>query len=178
MNEKIYLRIKILLFIIIGILIIVFSNPFTDYAHITLGVIMVIYGLEDILFKLLTKRIKNNIPKDANDILIILLGIISLFLGPDEHFTSLCIIWATWTILREEWEIEETVFHLKNKVIAVISFIESIAVITISVFFIFEPTLKNVHIHVILLGIELILEVLFPFLSELLGNKKNEEENN
>ena len=172
MNKEKYQIIKTVIFIILGVLILIFSNTLTYNAHILVGCLMLMYGIEDSIKRLVLKDYL--IPKFANDFLIIVLGVVALFLGHDEHFTSLCIIWATWSILREEWEIEEIVKHLKNKVVAVISFIESIAVIVISIFFIFEPTLYHVHIHVIILGIELILEVLFPLLDKLICNKKED----
>ena len=176
MNKK-YQIFKTIFFILIGILVLVFSSTLTNNAYLLVGGLMLMYGIEDLIVKILVKKVTTNIPKVANDFLIILLGVVALFLGPEEHFKSLCIIWATWAILREAWEVEEVVLHLKNKVIAIISIVESIAVIVICVFFIFEPTIEHVHIHVILLGIELMLEVLFPLLNDLLGHKKEEAVN-
>ena len=175
MSKK-YQIIKTTLFIIIGILVLVFANTLTNNAYLLVGGLMLMYGIEDLTVEIITKKFTKDVPKVANNFLIILLGVVSLFLGPEQHFKSLCIIWATWAILREAWEVEEVVLHLKNKVIAIISTIESLAVIVICVFFIFEPTIEHVHIHVILLGIELILEVLFPLLNDILGSKKEEKE--
>ena len=178
MNKEKYHIIKTIVFIVLGVLILIFNQALTNNAYLLVGGLMLLYGIEDIIFKLLTKSLKKHITKFANDLLIIMLGIICFFLGPNEHFKSLCIIWATWAILREEWEIEELVMHYNNKFLAFISLLESIAVIVICVVFIFEPTIEHVHIHVIILAIELILEVLFPTVDELLGKKKNHEETN
>ena len=172
MNKQKYQLIKTIVFIILGIFIFIYSNTLSYNAYLLVGCLMLMYGIEDLIVRAVVKDFL--IPKFANDFLIILLGIVALFLGGDEHFKSLCIIWATWGILREEWEIEEIVKHLSNKIIAIISFAESIVVIVISVFFIFEPTLHHVHLHVVILGIELILEVLFPLLNEMFKKKPNE----
>ena len=45
---------------------------------------------------------------------------------------------------------------------AFISFIESVVVIILSIEMIVDPVEHHAHIHIILLGIELILEVIFP----------------
>ena len=171
---KKYQIIKTIAFIIFGILVLVFCNTLTNNAYFLVGGLMLMYGIEDIIVKIVEKEFTRDVPKVANDFLIILLGVITLFLGSEEHFKSFCIIWATWAILREAWEVEEVLLHLKNKVIAIISIIESIVVIYICVTFIFEPSIEHVHIHVIVLGIELMLEVLFPLFSELLDHKKEE----
>ena len=176
MNRKKYHLIKTVCFIVLSILIFIFNEVLTNNAYLLVGGLMLMYGVEDLVYKYFTKSLKTHTPKVANDLLIIMLGIICFFLGPEEHFRSLCIIWATWAILREEWEIEELVVHYRSKFLALVSFVESIAVIVICVIFIFEPTLYHVHLHVIILGFELILEVLFPILDELLGGKKEHHE--
>ena len=72
------------------------------------------------------------------------------------------IIWGTWSILREGDEITECVVRMTHKRPAFISFIESVVVIILSIEMIVDPVEHHAHIHIILLGIELILEVIFP----------------
>ena len=75
--------------------------------------IMLLYGIEDIVERLIRKINKKNISRLSSNILIITLGIICLFLKRETDFVPLCIIWATWAILREEWEISEVIHEYK-----------------------------------------------------------------
>ena len=166
-----YKIIKTIVFIILGTLVLIFNNHLVDDANFLVGGLMLLYGIEDIAVKVVKKEIKEELPKFFNDILIIILGVILFFLGKEEHFVTLCVIWATWAILREEWEVSEVIHNYKVKFMSVINILESIGVVIISVFFIFSPTLHHLHLHVVILGIELILEVLFP-LCEICLRKK------
>ena len=177
MNREKYHIIKTICFCLIATFIFIFNQTITNNPHILVGSLMVMLGLEDILYKYFTKELTRDVSKLTCNFLMIALGIVCFFLGTDNHFVSLCVIWATWLILRESWEIEETILHYNSKVMIVLSIIESITVIVLSIMFIFEPVIKIVHLHVIILGFELIIEVLFLTIDEQLGKKKDEKTN-
>ena len=61
-------------------------------------------------------------------------------------------------------EITEDLHRIAHKGPGFISIVESIVIIVLSVSMIMNPTEHHAHVHVILLGIELILEVAFPYL--------------
>ncbi len=176
MNKK-YQIIKTIYFFILGILVFIFNEFLTTHAYILVSMIMLLYGFEDITERYVRKILSKNISRLSSNILIIILGIICIFLRTDEGFVPLCIIWATWAILREEWEVEDAISTFHNKFIMALNLMESIAVIIISISFIFSPTVHHIHLHVILLGFELILEVLFPLIDVLLRKEKKEEQN-
>ena len=173
MNKK-YQIFKTFYFIILGVLVFIFHDFLTNHAYILVSMIMLLYGVEDIVERIIRKVNKQNISRLSSNILIIILGVICLFLNRDTDFVPLCIIWATWAILREEWELEDVINFFHNKLIMVLNILESITVIVISIFFIFSPTIEHIRIHVIILGIELILEVLFPLIDLLISKKKEE----
>ena len=83
-----------------------------------------------------------------------------------------CVIWATWSIVRESFEIKELVTEIKSWTLTIISGIESIAVIVFSVMLILEPGEHHAMIHMYLLLFELILTPLIPLLDEILLERK------
>ena len=87
-------------------------------------------------------------------------------------YESVCVIWATWSILRESYEIKEIACELKNIVPKVISGVESIVVIVFSILLLIEPGHHHALIHLYLLLAELLITPLTPLLDELLTNKK------
>ena len=165
---KIYKIIKFIFYMLLGLLVLIFNESLTDYIPLFVGSIMILYGVEDTILKLFLKEFREDITKSVDNLLIIMLGVILFFLNEEEHFVSVCIIWATWSILREEWEIKEKAIEKSNSlVISIVNIIESIVVIVFSIMLIFNPTEHHAHVHIYLLGIELMLEVIFPLLDEL-----------
>ena len=175
-------QIKHVVFLILGILVIIFSKILFDHLDILVGSIMLLYSGYDLLEKLLVKEFAKNKLKLIDDALIILLGLIVISLKADEHFVTICIIWSVWSIIREEWEIAEEVFtYEKILFVRVLNFLESGIVIVLSVALIFNPTEHHAMLHVHLLGIELVLDMVFPLIEFLLQkiihrNKNIEQE--
>ena len=73
------------------------------------------------------------------------------------------IIWGVWSIICEGHEITECMIRLSKKKPAFINLIESVTVVYLSVTMIMEHVEHHAHVHIFLLGIELMLEVIFPF---------------
>ncbi len=160
---KTYQYIKFFIFLTLGTLILIFNETLIGYIPHLVGSIMLLYGIEDSIVKLCLKEINEDIGKAIDNLLIIMLGIILFFLTDPSKFTIVCIIWSTWSILREGWEIKEKAIEKSNSlVLSIVNIIESIVVIVFAVMLIFSPTEHHAHFHIILLGIELILEVVFP----------------
>ena len=63
-------------------------------------------------------------------------------------------------------EVEKAIEKSNSLVLSIVNIIESIVVIVFSVMLIFSPTEHHAHFHIILLGIELILEVVFPVIDK------------
>lgn len=164
---KTYQYIKFFIFLTLGTLILIFNETLIGYIPYLVGSIMLLYGIEDSIVKLCLKEISEDIGKAIDNLLIIMLGIILFFLTDPSKFSIVCIIWSTWSILREEWEIKEKAIEKSNSlVLSIVNIIESIVVIVFSVMLIFSPTEHHAHFHIILLGIELILEVVFPVIDK------------
>ncbi len=89
------------------------------------------------------------------------------------EYSAVCIIWATWSIVRESHEIKELVTEIVSVPLTIISGLESIAVIVLSIMLISEPTHHHALIHIYLLLAELILTPLVPMLDEYFESKKH-----
>ena len=176
---KIHRLVKMCLLITAGILLFVFSHKLVyDQEGILLngivGVVIAFYGIEGILYPILTKQVKK-------ERIMLMSGIINLFVAgimifllenhPDElHVT--CILWSLWSIMRESEEIFEKCFDhwKKHPITSLINLVESIVVIVFSILLIIarnqEELLEHTFAHVVLLGVELIIEVLWEYVGE------------
>lgn len=175
-SEKIYKIIKTVLFIVAGVLTLVFAKEFVanqgEHINLYVGIVMAVYGLETAIVMLLKKKVKEEPIKFLNGLINILLAIVMIFLIEENAFELRIgtTIWCIWAIMREGEEIFEKVVigFKKHPVISVINFIESVVVIIFSITLITVESselLEDALKHVYLLGVELILEVVWPQLS-------------
>lgn len=176
--EKIYKIIKTALFVVAGTLIFIFAHDFVadEGANINLyvGIVMAFYGLESVIIMLVKKKVKKESIKLLNALINILLAVIMIFLieGNGFEVRIACTIWCIWSITREGEEIFEKVVEgiKKHPITSVINFVESIVVIIFSIGLLtVEPheLVEGALKHVYLLGVEIILEVAWPFLAKL-----------
>ena len=136
---------------------------------------MITYGIFEFVYVLFKKR--EYFYKENSfywGLIEILLGLIVLLFVSD--YTTICVTWAIWSILREALEVEEIISGLIEKipvVLSVISMIESIAVIILSTLLIVNPGEHHATIHSYLLSIELILTATIPFFKKELNIDTN-----
>ena len=111
-NHIKYFSVKLGIFAILAILVFVFREPLVENLKYFIGGLMLLYGLEEILFEILYSR--HHIFHQGK----LYLGFIELLLGVvmlsvSMSYESVCIIWATWSILREAYEIKEIFSEIK-----------------------------------------------------------------
>ena len=82
-----------------------------------------------------------------------------------EEYATVCVIWAVWSILRESIELQEIVEGELHPVLGVVSGLESVAVIVLSVMLMIEPGEHHAMIHSYLLCVELVLSAVIPLLN-------------
>lgn len=179
MNEekshiKYYLA-KLGFFVILAVLVFVFREPLVENLKYFIGGLMLLYGLEEILFEVIYSR--HHILHQSK----IYLGFIELLLGAvmlsvPMAYESVCIIWATWSILREAYEIKEVFCELKCLAPRILSATESAVIIVFSILLIIEPGEHHAMIHLYLLLAELIISPLTPLLDEILAKRKEKKE--
>ena len=97
---------------------------------------------------------------------------IFLLEGHPHELRVVCVIWSIWSIMREGEEIVEKGFEgiKEHPITSVVNFAESVVVIVFSVMLIcardFHELEHHAHSHVILLGIELIIEVIWVYVGD------------
>lgn len=164
-----YLIVKLTVYFILSACVFFFRETLVLRLKYFIGALMVIYGAEEFIFELIFYG-KNFWKREK-----IFLGIIEFMFGvfllfaPIEADTT-CVIWATWSIIRESYEIRELNLEVKSKTLTLISGVESVAVIVLSFILILDASINNAMIHLYLLILELILTPLVPLLDEFFYN--------
>ena len=162
--------IKFVLFIICGILVFIFKDTIAShdeyYLAILVASLMFAYSAFDIVDMIEKKKTFAAHTALFNCLIQIVFGILILttFKGetPEEGYMTVCIIWAVWSICREGQELSEDLERFKEHIPAYLNVIESIIVLVLSFMLIASPHPSHAKLHLILLGFELILGVLFP----------------
>ena len=162
-------------FVIAAILLLIFNEFFLHNLRWFIGGLIVLYGSLGIL-ALALEKVKPIV--EGHGFLFyaveILLGLTTLCFI--EEFATVCVIWAVWSILRESVELQEIVEGELHPILAVVSGLESVAVIVLSVMLMIEPGEHHAMIHSYLLVVELILSGLIPVLNHRLKPEKEEGE--
>ena len=161
---------KTVLYILAGILIFVFykSVMASGLAFLVGGVVLA-YALEEMIFRI----VRRQYAELAESLIQFVLAVL-LFLSYND-LQKICVIWGVWAIIREGREMIEALVNIRKNILAFVDMIESIVVIVLSAMMILNPTHHHATVHLILLGIELILEVTFPLLEEFVQSKKTKK---
>lgn len=176
MIEKPHLRyhlVKLIVCVILSILVLVFREQLVHLNNLKyfIGALMVAYGLDEIAFEVYCHKLHFiHEHKTYLGLVELVLGATMLILALD--YEAVCVIWATWSIIRESYEIKELVTEIKSITLTVISGVESVAVIVLSIMLIAEPGEHHAMIHLYLLLFEFILTPLVPLLDEIIEQKK------
>ena len=167
---------RLICFVVCAVLLLVFNEFFLHNLRWFIGGLIVLYGSLGILALLLAKV--KPIYEGQGFLFFaveILLGLVTLCFIKD--YATVCVIWAVWSIIRESIELEEIVARELHPVLAVISGLESVAVVVLSVMLMMEPGEHHAMIHSYLLVVELVLAALIPVINHrLMPEKKGREE--
>ena len=159
--------IKLVIFIVWGILLFIFNKQIANHGEIYLAILvaslMFAYSLFDFIDMLEKKKTLAAHTKLFDCIIQVIFGTLILTV-PEirDTYSTICIIWAVWSICREGEELAEDMERFKEHIPAYLNVIESIIVLVLSFMLIASPHEEHAVSHVILLGFELILGVLFP----------------
>ena len=145
--------IKPLVYIITGIAIIIFSKQIINYLPYVVGLIMILVNIEAIIVDAIEKDYEHFGYKLG----IIVLGIVIMTAAFDD-FEAICIIWATISIINGGRSLIKSIIDIKKaKVINIIGVLLALLSIVLSIFLIVDP-LEHVTSHIVLLGLEIILD--------------------
>ena len=161
--------VKFFLFIIWGILVFIFKDKIAAHSEtdpqlaFLVASLMFAYSAFDIVDMIEKKKTFAAHTAFFNCIIQIVFGIIILAdTRIRNEYSTICIIWAVWSICREGQELAEDLERFKEHIPAYLNVIESIIVLVLSFMLIASPHPEHAKLHLILLGFELILGVLFP----------------
>lgn len=179
-NRLIYLLIKLALFTTLAVLVLIFKDKQVEHLKPFIGSLMLLYGVEEILFEVLNHKLHFlHEPKSYLGFIEIIFGVVLIV--TELQFEYVCIIWATWSIIRESYEIKEIVSDMKSITPRILSGVESTIVIVFSILLIMEPGEHHALIHMSLLVVELIMAPLVILIDEgiiYLKGRKNKQKVN
>ena len=175
---KFYKLAKLIIFATMGVLVLVFNKAIMSnegaLINGVVGAVIAIYGLEGVILPLVRKQWKEKQVAILNGAINILIAVVMIFLleNHPHELRAVCVIWAIWSIMREGEEIVEKGFEgiKEHPITSIVNFAESIVVVVFSVMLICakdsHELQHHAHAHVILLGIELIIEVVWVYLAD------------
>lgn len=152
--------IKAAIYISAAILIFIFHETVMPGVAFLVGAVILAYAVEEFWLLIRERKYADLAGSLIQFVLAILLFIVH------EEIVSVCIIWGVWSIIREGREMTHALAHIRVHRLALLNIAESVVVAFLSATMILEPGHHHAHTHVILLGIELILEILFPLAEE------------
>lgn len=159
--ERILEGVKIAVYLAAGIVILIFNEALMDYIGPLVGGVMLLYALEGIAVRIGTGQAEKHLLGFIDEVILLLLAVLVILVR--DNLEKTCVIWAIWSILREGEEIAVVLKKYKRRSVWIISLVESVVVIGLSSFLVLAP-MEHAHSHIIILGIEMILEVVFPLL--------------
>ena len=155
-----YRIIKTILYVVSGIVILILNEIIMNVVGYVVGSVILVYGLDLIVKSIETHNYFGEDSTLTHAIIHMFIGIILFIVAG--YIAKICIVWAVWSILREGRELTECFHRVAHRRPAFINITESIIIIVLSFMMVLEPTEHHAHVHIILLGVELILEVMFP----------------
>ena len=158
--------VKTVLYSLAGVAVLIFHERILDFVGAIVGSVILTYGLDVLIVSIIKKTYIGGDYFLFGGLVHLLIAVIIFMVSGD--LVKICLVWAVWSIIREGKELSESIHRLTLKKPAIVNVIESVTVVYLSFSMILEPTLRHAHIHVVLLGIELILEVAFPFVNGLI----------
>lgn len=173
-TRSFYHALRFILYVAAGIAVFAFSaSPVSaeaDALCLAVGISMLFYACDAFVHTFIHRAKALHVEQALSAVLTTLLGILLIFpiRRMPECLTVTCVVWAIWAIMREAEEItEKVIMNREHPPVALLNAAESVAVIVLSVMLLLHPGAHHAHTHLVLLGIELILEVLWQPLNKL-----------
>jgi len=174
MNEKpnvIYNLVKLLIYSSLAVVFFFCREYHIQTLKYFIGSLMLMYGVEALLCEiLLNGKHFLHAGKTYLGFVEIIFGTVILI--ANVTYETVCVVWASWSILREAYEIKEIIVEYRTFVPRLLSGIESVIVIILSTMLIIEPGEHHAMFHLYLLLIELIFEPLTSLLDIVIHNRK------
>lgn len=152
---------KAVLYFGLAIAIFILHHTVMPYVGYLVGGVILIWSIDEIIERWHSKHFTSMSIPLVQIVIAVLLCITA------NDIVTVCVMWGVWSVIRESREMTKALDRLVHRRSGLLNVIESVIVIVMSAMMILEPGEHHAHIHVIVLGIELILEILFPLMNEL-----------
>lgn len=167
---------KIAIYVPIAIIIIIFRERLLDHLNIIVGIPLLVFSLESLLYELYVKNYKNELNRIGEDLLSIILSSLIIF-AFDDNLEIICIIWGIIAILSAVKELSKSIYEITalNKHIYFLVILQTLLQIFFAVLLIIEPEEEHASMHLVLLGVEILLESFRIFITFLYTYKKRKQ---
>ena len=171
-----YFIVRFIIFTLLSAAILVLHAPLVIiYLKYFIGCLLLFYAFDELLIDALYKR-KNFFHNEKIYLALVELVLALTVLCGELLPQTIYVIWATWSIIRESYEVKEIFCDFKNITPRVLSGVESVVVIVFSIMLIVEPVEHHALVHSYLLVAELIVTSLVPILEMFITKKKKPKE--
>jgi len=167
---------KMIFYIPIGIIIIIFRQNLINYLSLIVGIPLLIISLEGLIYEIASKNFKNEHNRLGEEIVKFILSCVIIFVFNND-VEMISVIWGIIAILQALKELSKAIYEIntnKNK-LYIFLLIQTTTQIVLAILLIIEPK-EHVDLHLILLGVEFLLESLRILLT-FVNNKKKKIEN-
>lgn len=163
--------VKAILYSVLALLIFLYNNDVMPYVGYLVSGVVCLYSLEELIILACKRKFFKDTYHLFDGLAQLFIGVILFIVSKD--VIKVCLVWGVWSILRETKEMAEAIDGISKRKFHFANLIESLVIIVLSFLMILEPSEDHAHLHVILLGAELLLVVIFYFV-ELFYDKKLE----
>ena len=160
---------KTILYLTAGILVLIFNQTVINFVGLTVASVVIVFGVDITVFSIIKKSYFGENSLFFGGIIQFTLGLIILLVKDD--IIKVCLTWAIWSILREIKEMSNAINEIRERKYRFINLTESILIIIFSFIMIMNPDEPHARIHVYILGVELLLEVIFPYLNGIIDSR-------
>lgn len=176
MNIRQILRInKIIFYIPIGIIIIVFREHLINYLSLIVGIPMLVFSLESLIYEIIIRNYRNEYNRLGEETIKIILSILIIF-AFNNDVELIAITWGIIAILQALKELSKSIHELTSnrKPIYLLVLAQSLIQIGLAILLIADPH-EHVSFHLVILGVEMEIESLRIFIDFIITKKKQEK---
>lgn len=178
MNIRQILRInKIIFYIPIGIIIIIFREHLINYLSLIVGIPMLVFSSESLIYEIIIRNYRNEYNRLGEETIKIILSILIIF-AFNNNVELIAITWGIIAILQALKELSKSIYELTSnkKLIYFLVLAQSLIQIGFAILLISDPH-EHVSFHLVILGVEMEIESLRIFIDFIITKKKQEKLN-
>lgn len=166
---------KIIVYLLTGILIIAFHKPIinNNLLYLIIGITTLVLAIEGIIFDIITKRYKQEYNHIGTELFRLSLALVILFVLNDRSdFNMVCICWSIIVILANVKTLNKTIAHLMHREPFVFHMLFAVSQLILAILLISNPE-HHATMHLIILGVEFIIQSIEIFINLMYVRKNN-----